>query len=207
MWKRCLLVLFVLGIFCPGPAQAWPLRIGIGLNLGIPIGPVYSPYPYAYPYTYPAYPPVVVQQSPPVVVGTTTPPSTPPTVVGNSPSYVPADPNMLRATNSMPSLANNNRPGVDELLARLGQSDENSRRDAIMDLGRMKADRAIDPLTSSLANDKSPVVRDAAARALGLIGASRSLPALIRAAQADNDRDVRHSAQFAIEIIRSQMQR
>jgi HEAT repeat protein len=42
---------------------------------------------------------------------------------------------------------------------------------------------------------------------LGLIASPRSLPALIQAAQADNDRDVRHSAQFAVEIIRANLQR
>ena len=41
------------------------------------------------------------------------------------------------------------------------------------------------------------------ARALGLIGSSKALPALQRAAQADSDRDVRHSAQFAAEVVQT----
>jgi HEAT repeat protein len=90
-------------------------------------------------------------------------------------------------------------------LQLLRSPDECARRDAAMDLGRMRTDRAVDPLTATLAGDHSPVVRDAAARALGLIAAPRSLTALIRAAQADNDRDVRHSAQFAVEIIRTNL--
>jgi len=54
-----------------------------------------------------------------------------------------------------------------------------------------------------LASDRSPAVRDSAARALGLIGSRASLAALDRAAQSDDDRDVRRSAQFAAEVIRT----
>jgi HEAT repeat protein len=46
-------------------------------------------------------------------------------------------------------------------------------------------------------------VRESAARALGLIASTKGLPALQRAAQVDEDRDVRRSAQFAIEVIQS----
>ena len=42
-----------------------------------------------------------------------------------------------------------------------------------------------------------------AARALGMIAAPQSLTALTYAAQADPDRDVRHSANFAVDIIKS----
>ena len=73
-----------------------------------------------------------------------------------------------------------------------------------MDLGRSRSEGAIEPLAATLAGDQSPIVRDAAARALGIIGSPRSLSPLLRAAQADNDRDVRHSAQFAVEIIQNQ---
>ncbi|MBI3824025.1 MAG: hypothetical protein HY289_15260 [Planctomycetes bacterium] len=54
---------------------------------------------------------------------------------------------------------------------------------------------------------RDPVAREGGARALGLIAEHRSLNALIFAAQADNDRDVRHSAQFAVEIIRTNLRR
>ncbi len=231
MWKRMLPVLAVVLFSFPGMADAG-VRIGIGLGFGIPIGgyPYYGygyPYPYYAPYAYPG--PVVVQQ-PTVVVPSPAPVMPPPTiyqsqspaptsapnVVGTAPGYTAAQPVV---TSSAPPVLQTPPPpsgvvqssydhsAVDSLLQRLSQADENVRRDAIMDLGRMKADRAIDSLTSVLANDQSPVARDAAARALGLIGSTRSLPALIRAAQADNDRDVRHSAQFAIEVIRSQLRR
>jgi HEAT repeat protein len=61
----------------------------------------------------------------------------------------------------------------------------------------------VDPLAATLAGDRSPAVRDAAARALGLIASPQALPALERAAQADADRDVRRSAQFAVEVIQA----
>ena len=61
-----------------------------------------------------------------------------------------------------------------------------------MELGRTKSERALDPLAATLAGDRSPVVRDAAARALGLIASPKALPALTHAAQADTDRDERH---------------
>ena len=64
---------------------------------------------------------------------------------------------------------------------------------------------AIDAITNVLQKDNSPIARDGAARSLGLMGSSQAMRALIYAAQADNDRDVRHSAQFAIEVIRSNL--
>jgi hypothetical protein len=93
----------------------------------------------------------------------------------------------------------------DALFARLKDANETVRRDAAMDLGRAKSERALDSLIPLLAKDPSPIVRDAAARALGLIASPRCLSALTYAAQADPDRDVRHSAQFAIEIIRTNL--
>jgi HEAT repeat protein len=94
-------------------------------------------------------------------------------------------------------------PRIDQLLAQLSSTQEHVRCDTAMDLGRLKATKAVDSLQRMLANDASPVAREAAARALGLIGSAQSLNALIRAAQLDTDRDVRHSAQFAVEIIRT----
>jgi HEAT repeat protein len=90
-------------------------------------------------------------------------------------------------------------------LQQLSNPDAAIRQNAVMELGKQRVDQAVDPLSASLAGDANPSVREAAARALGLIAAPRSLPALIRAAQADNDREVRHSAQFAVEVIRSNL--
>jgi HEAT repeat protein len=111
---------------------------------------------------------------------------------------VPAAPQLVPVVSEVPAK-------VDNLLSQLSNPNEAVRRDAALDLGRMKAQRAVDPLMNMLSKDSSSVVRDAAARALGLIAAPRSLQALIYAAQADNDREVRHSAQFAVEVIRTNL--
>ena len=185
-------------------AQAGPpIRIGIGFGFGVPY--YYRPYGYGYYpyygyYGYPyAVPPPVVYSSPPVVVQPAG------TVVATTPSnsYSPAQFTAPEPTPAAP----NAQAALDFHLSRLNNADEAIRRESVMELGRMKNERAIDPLAATLAGDKSSSVRDAAARALGLIASPRSLPPLIQAAQADNDRDVRHSAQFAVEIIRSNMQR
>lgn len=91
----------------------------------------------------------------------------------------------------------------DGYLRSLRDPDEHVRLDCVTQLGRMKSLRAVDPLAATLAGDSSAAVREAAAKALGLIGAPGALPALSRAATADADRDVRHTAKFAAEIIQS----
>jgi hypothetical protein len=92
---------------------------------------------------------------------------------------------------------------VERRIPHLSNPDERVRADVALELGRMKAERAVDPLAATLAGDGSPAVREAAARALGLIGSPRALTALTHAAQADGDRDVRNSARFAVEIIKA----
>ena len=77
------------------------------------------------------------------------------------------------------------------------------RLDAVTQLGRMRAMRAIDPLAATLAGDQSPGVREAAAHSLGLIASPKALPALNRAIQNDPDRAVHKAAEFAVEIIQS----
>jgi HEAT repeat protein len=92
---------------------------------------------------------------------------------------------------------------VEQNLQRLRDRDERVRADAAVQLGRLRAERAVDPLAATLAGDSSPVVREAAARGLGLIGSVKGLAALRRAAQVDGDRDVRHSAMFAVDVIQA----
>lgn len=206
---QLLIAASILGIGAAAVEAGPPVRIGIGIGFGAPYYwrgygyPYYYGYPYPYPYVVPA--PVVVQ-SPPVVV------QQPGTVVGQTPtqSYSPApapapfnapEPTLLAPVNAIPT------GNLDYHVARLTNPDEAIRRDSVMDLGRSKNERAVDPLAATLAGDKSATVREAAARALGLIASPRSLTALIQAAQADPDRDVRHSAQFAVEIIRANYQK
>jgi HEAT repeat protein len=96
-----------------------------------------------------------------------------------------------------------NAPDEERCLRQLTDPDERVRADSAMQLGRARSTRAVEPLTASLAGDRSPAVREASARALGLIGSSRALTALKRAVVADNDRDVRQSCQFSIEVIQT----
>jgi hypothetical protein len=160
-------------------------------------GPYWAPYPYYYGY-YP--PPVVVAPAAgPVVVPAPSPAPAYPAPAPTQPASAPVS--------TAPAGGSYGSSAAQQHLQLLTNPDEKVRQNAVLELGRMKADNAVDPLTAVLARDSSPAVREAAARALGLIADPRSLPALIRAAQADNDRDVRHSAQFAVEIIRSNLRR
>ena len=55
-------------------------------------------------------------------------------------------------------------------LRDLSNPDERVRAEASVQLGRMRVQQAVEPLTQLLGQDRSPAVRDAAARGLGLIG-------------------------------------
>jgi HEAT repeat protein len=79
--------------------------------------------------------------------------------------------------------------------------------DAAIALGRNRVERAVDPLARLLANDPSARVREAAARALGLVGSPAAIKPLQTAAQADADREVRRSARFAAEAVRGGLQK
>jgi HEAT repeat protein len=104
-----------------------------------------------------------------------------------------------------PPIPAGQRNQIDAAIADLKSPDERVRAEAAVQLGRLKANRAVESLTHVLNQDRSPQAREAAARALGLIGDSDSLSALQRAAQADDNRDVRHSASFAADVIRSHL--
>jgi hypothetical protein len=173
---------------------AWAGHFAVGFNIGIPV--FYRPYYPCYPYygyyyrPYPVYvvpPPVVVQPAPvvqqvPVAQPVYAPPASPPTTAYSS-------------------RANGNRAEIDSHLQRLADANEQVRSESALQLGRLRAAEAIDPLAATLAGDSNPRVREAAARALGLIGSQKALPALQQAAQADSDPTVRHSAEFSIDVI------
>jgi hypothetical protein len=195
-------------------AQAW-----IGISIGIPVYRPCGPYPYYYgpygygpyyrPYVYvapaPVYvappPPVVYQQAPVVV------PQPQPIPVVSQPLPPPSPPRASYSDTPAQSWNASTQADAERYLQQLASTDERSRSDAAIELGRLRADRAVDGLISMLNADKSPQARETAARALGLIAAPRSLNALQQAAQADNDREVRHSAQFAAEVIRANLRR
>ncbi len=182
-----------------GPASArWVVGIGIGFPICAP-GPYYS-YPY-YPYYY-APPPVVVQAPPVGVQPAYAPPAVAATPVPPATSATAPVPELVQAPALRP-VAADRTADVDRRIQHLSNPDAKVRADVAVELGRMKAERAVDALTTTLAGDGSAEVREAAARGLGLIGSARALPALQRAAQADADRDVRNSARFAADVIQT----
>jgi hypothetical protein len=192
-----------------------PARAGIAVGIGFG-GPCYRPY-YGYgwyrPYGFGVYlapPPVVVAPAPvyqvaPVVqpVYVSSPPPPPPTTAAAPPPTAVAASAPEPELTPPPRLAGN----AGAYLRDLSNPDERVRAEASLQLGRMKAHGAVEPLTQLLGQDRSPAVRDAAARALGLIGAPAALTALQHAAGADDDRDVRRSASFAADVIRGNLRR
>jgi hypothetical protein len=197
-------VAMVLAAFAP-TAEARGI-IGIGINFGVPVyRPYYGPgfYPYYAPYpvyvapapVYYAPPPVIIQSAPTVNQAVQGAP-----VGSNSSGYE-------HPYGYIDDRPEKQREAESKYIQQLSAQDDRTRGDAAIELGRMKAQQAIDALCAMLSKDHSPVVRETAARALGLIGSPRSLSALQNAAQADGDRDVRRSAQFSAEVIRANIPR
>src|SRR5262249_5224114 len=194
--KKSLLALLAL-LCLPWAVQAHG-GLAIGINFGGPYyyRPYWGGYYYYRPYAvYVDPPPVVLQPAPVVVQSSPAPaPAPAPEQLRPTPTPVPA-PTLAPIT----ATAEPRPEQVDQYLRQMSSADEHVRAGAMVQLGRMKAQRAVEPISQALANDRSPAAREAAARALGLIGSPASLAALQRAAQADDDREVRHSAQFAAE--------
>jgi hypothetical protein len=204
------------GVGFPGPGYYRPYGYGYrhGYGYGYGYGGYYRPYGFGVVVAPPPVviggPPVVVQQQP-VVVQPAYAPATPP---AQAPAPLPAPTPVTSAPPSsepevMPAaLATGNVGGdVDACLRQLRGGDEQSRADALVQLGRLRAEQVIGPMVKALNSDTSPKVREAAARGLGLIGSATALSALQYAAQADDDREVRHSASFAAESIRGNLRR
>ena len=188
-------VLALLALMClPWAAQAGGWSVGV--RLGFPV--YYHPYPY---YGYYYYRPYPVYVTPPPVVVQQVPAAEP---VTTYPAPAPAP---VATTTAIPVSSGASSAQIDEAFRQLASADEHARAGAMVQLGRWKVQRAVEPISQALSSDRSPSVREAAARALGLIGSPTALPALQRAAQADDDREVRHSAQFAAEVIRSNLPR
>jgi hypothetical protein len=177
-------------------AQAWHGGVSIGIGPVWVGGPYWGGYPYPYyyrPYPYYYAEPVIVQPAPAYPVAVAQP--------GAQPAYQTLPPPAPVTARS--PVQDSNQAEAERLLQQLSAADEHVRGEAAIQLGRLRSQAAIDPLLATLAGDRSATVREAAARGLGLIGSSRTLAALQRAAQADPDRDVRHSAQFASEVVSS----
>ncbi len=185
-----------------GPARAgWGLSIGIGLP---PYG-CYRPYPYGWGYYRPVVP--VVVAPPPVIYPP--PPVVQPVAVAGA-AYPQPAPVVVEAVPSPPAglappvqAAPAAPAEIERCMAHLVNPDDRARGEAVVQLGRLHATQAIDRMSRVLASDRSPQVREAAARGLGLIGNPAALPALQQAAQADDSPEVRTSARFAVDVIRS----
>lgn len=202
-------LLTIVGLAALPQTAAAGIRIGVGLGFPIyPFAPYYPYYPYRPIYYYP--PPAVYVQPAPAVYAQPAPAcvqpvpaaqahyeTSPPPVQALPPLPIPATQNGVTQTSA------NALQEAERYLQLLADPDEKVRASSVMQLGRMKSERAIDPLAATLAGDRSAAVREAAARALGLIGSAKALPALRAAALNDNDRDVRHSAEFAVEVVQT----
>ncbi|MGH7169540.1 MAG: HEAT repeat domain-containing protein [Gemmataceae bacterium] len=201
-----------------GPGYYRPYRRGYGYGYGWGYGGYYRPYGFGMVVAPPIVvggAPVVVQQpaivqQPVVVQPTYSSPSPPPQAPAPLPMPSPSA-SVANAPGSpelMPTGAvGNAQAEIDAALQQLRGGDEQARADAAVSLGRLRSERAIGPIVKALNSDSSPIVREAAARGLGLIGSATALSALQYAAQADNDREVRHSASFAAETIRGNLRR
>jgi hypothetical protein len=196
----------VLSVAGGSTEAGWGVRIGIGF-------PIYAGPYYYHPYCYRPYYPVYVEPVPIVVQPATVyqpvpvapayrnaePPAAPETMPAPRPAQQPSV--APTAATGPPRTLDQRQLDIDNNLRLLADSSEKVRADAAMHLGRLRAQRAIDPLAATLAGDGSPAVREAAARSLGLIGSTKALPALRRAAEVDSDKDVRHSAAFAVDVV------
>jgi hypothetical protein len=201
--KKCILTIGIAVLLASASNQAeagW-VRVGIGIGFPVYAGPYYGPYCYPYYQPYPVY---VAPAPAPVYVA-----PAPAVIQSNPPAYQQAQPNRSNydETAPPPRSIDAHQADISRYLQQLSQQDDHVRGDAAMELGRLKAQQAIDPLCNTLNSDRSPQVRETAARALGLIGSTRALNALQSAALADSDRDVRHSAQYAAEVIRASLRR
>jgi hypothetical protein len=188
------------------PAQAhWGVGVHIGIPIFFPPCGYYRPYPVYYApapvYYQPA--PVYVQPAPVYVQPAPAPAAALPPATSSQPSTQSAQATAptVTPTTARAQAPDDRQTEITNNLEHLRNPDEQARADAVTRLGRLKALRAVDPLAATLAGDPSVKVREAAAKALGLIGSPKSLPALQRAAKNDADHDVRHTAQFAIELV------
>jgi hypothetical protein len=190
---------------------------GVGVSVHVPI------YPFGCCYPYRCYRPYPVVVAPAVVVAGPTVVQPVEVVQPVYPAPVQAVPAQAASTQAAPAstaltpVPNNSvrtvassdsrSRDIDHYLQTLNSNDEKQRIEAMMQLGRLRADQSADVLSGILSNDRSPAVREAAARALGLLGSPRALAALQRSAQSDDDATVRNSASYAADVIRSRMPR
>ena len=166
--------LAVLGAWAAPASAGWGIGIGIGFPVCAPYRPVYY-YPYYYP------PPVIVQPAypPPVVVQPAYLAPAPAVTAAPAPAPVAAAPapEVVQPPVPRAAPASDRQADIDRRIQHLSNPDAKVRAQVALDLGKMKAEKAVDALATTLAGDGSPAVREASARALGLISSPRALAA------------------------------
>ena len=91
---------------------------------------------------------------------------------------------------------------VPQLIAALEHENGNVRRLAASGLGKLRDERAVDPLIALLLNEEKPQVRQYAVKALGAIGDSRATAILESIANDESEMYyTRESARKALEHI------
>lgn len=206
-YQRSLAIMVALAAISSAEAHGHGPRVSVGFNFGPSCRPwCHCPPSFIYYRPAPIYyvepaPRVIVQPAPVIVQPAPAVTSAP---VYQSNNTLPPPPAIQPAV-ALREPTHLDTGIIGRNLEMLKSPDVSVRCDAVMELGRTKSDQAVAPLSATLAGDSNPEVRDAAARALGLIAAPSALPALRYAAQSDSDRDVRRSSQFAVEIIQTNL--
>jgi hypothetical protein len=129
-------------------------------------------------------------------------PAPPPVVVASPPANVVYNAPQPYQPGSAPAAPAQAGPTVvidpvADAGARLQSYHETVRKEAVIELGRMRDPRAVPALVDRLKNDSSRHVRAAAATALGEIGDPRAAVFLERATEHDRRQEVRDAAQLA----------
>src|SRR5439155_16728592 len=113
-------------------------RWSVGIGIGFPVYAPYRPYYYHYyPYYYP--PPVVLQPAY----------APPPVTLAPAPATTPA-PEVVSAPVPRAAAPDDRQADIDRRIQHLSNPDAKVRADVAIDLGKMKADRAVDALTATL---------------------------------------------------------
>ena len=181
-----------LGVQLPAAHAGW--SVSVGLHAPIYCRPYCGPYYYYRPYPLYVRPAVYVEPSVAVVQ-----PAPVYTVV---PAAAPAAP----ALTPVIARAQAGQDDLGRYQQQLQSLEPRERAEAVTQLGRLRAPGSLESLTAALNNDRSPLVREAAARGLGLLGSDAALTALQRAASTDDNGEVRHSAAYAADVIRAHFQ-
>lgn len=163
----------------------------VGFGIGMLAGAATSPRPA----------PNTVVVAPPASSIVVTRPATPVMVAPAHPQVIvtqPAPPIVVARPTPPPD-------AITEALKMLNGKSYKTRRDGAMLLGRLRNPAAVGPLMDRLRNDKADAVRKSAAWALAEIGDTAAIDYLEKAAQFDDDAEVRAAARTAQQRLLSRI--